>query len=214
MSRLALLDQVRVDLGGNTVLDNLDFQLELGEVVGITGPNGSGKTTLVRVIATLVRIDAGSGEVLDADLSTDEIYRVRRSVGLIGHNPIVLDHLTLRENLDHVARLSGIDPRRVPRALHTVGLEQVGDRTAHASSFGMLRRLEVARLLLTEPRLLLLDEATSGLDSEARDLIGALIDRTVNRGGGVVVVSHDVAQLEDMCQGILRLSLGRLEQAR
>ena len=214
MPRLAFLDKVTVELGGNTVLDQLDFEMHDGQVVGITGPNGSGKTTLARVLATLVRIDAGTGEILDSDISGDGIYRVRSLIGLIGHNPTVLHHLTLEENLDHVARLAGLDLLRVPHALHVVGLEQVADRSAHASSFGMLRRLEVARLLLTEPRLLLLDEATSGLDAEARDLIDALIERTIERGGGVVVVSHDVRQLDDLCQTVLRLSAGRLEGAR
>lgn len=213
MPQLARLDQVRVTLGGNTVLEGVDFQLDNGQVAGITGPNGSGKTTLVRVVATLLGIDGGAGRVLDADISSDDVYRVRGSIGLIGHNPTILDHLSLRENLDHAARLTGIDRSRVPRALHTVGLEEVADRRAHASSFGMLRRLEVARLLLTRPRLLLLDEATSGLDSEARELIGALIETTVNRGGGVIVVSHDLGQLEGMSRDIHLLEHGRLKRA-
>ena len=214
MTRLARLHDVTVELGGNTVLEQLDFEMRDGDVVGITGPNGSGKTTLVRVLATLVRIDAGAGEILDADISGNGIYGVRSLIGLIGHKPTVLHHLTLEENLVHAARLAGVDVLRVPQALHAVGLEQVAARSAHASSFGMLRRLEVARLLLTEPRLLLLDEATSGLDAEARDLVGALIDRTIDRDGGVVVVSHDVTQLEDLCQDILALKTGKLEGAR
>lgn len=213
MPRLAHLRQVDVELGGNTVLEKLDFELDAGEVIGITGPNGSGKTTLVRVMATLVRIDSGSGEILDVDITGDDVYRIRRSIGLIGHNPTVLHHLSLEENLEHAARLAGLDLRRVPRALHTVGLENVAGRSARASSFGMLRRLEVARLLLTEPRLLLLDEAVSGLDREARELIDALIERTIDDGGGVAVVSHDVNQLEELCQKVLRLNAGQLEGA-
>ena len=210
MSRLVHLHRVNVELGGNTVLNHLDFELHTGEVVGITGPNGSGKTTLARVIATLVRIDSGKGQILGVDITGDEVYRVRRSIGLIGHNPTVLHHLSLEENLEHAARLASLDLSRIPRALHTVGLEQVANRRAQASSFGMLRRLEVARLLLTKPHLLLLDEAVSGLDSEARDLIDALIEKTIAGDGGVVVVSHDVNHLEDHCQRIHRLSAGQL----
>ncbi len=213
MPRLARLDQVTVELGHNTVLEKLDFEIDEAQVIGITGPNGSGKTTLARVLATLVRIDAGAGSVLEADIWSDDIYRVRSLIGLIGHNPTVLHHLSLEENLEHVARLAGLDLPRVQTALHAVGLEQVSDRSADASSFGMLRRLEVARLLLTRPRLLLLDEATSGLDAEARDLIDALIERTLDRAGSVVVVSHDVNQLHDLCNEVLRLSAGRLERA-
>lgn len=211
MPRLARLDQVRVDLGGQTILNHLDFQLEAGQVAGISGPNGSGKTTLTRVLATLIQVDEGLGEILGVDATTDDVYRIRRSIGLIGHSPSLLSQLSLRENLEHAARLAAIDTSGVDRALHTVGLEEVADRRAEASSFGMKRRLEVARLLLTRPRLLLLDEATSGLDSTALELIDALIGRTLEGDGGAVIVSHDMSQLTGRCDVISHLSLGRLE---
>lgn len=211
--RLLRLDRARVDLGGQTILDHIDFELDTGQVVGVTGPNGSGKTTLMRVLATLLRIDAGTGAILGADLTTDQVYGIRGSIGLIGHNPALLSQLSLRENLEHAARLTGIDASRVERALHTVGLEDVADRSAGAASFGMKRRLEVARLLLTRPRLLLLDEATSGLDVAARALIDALIERTLNHDGGAVIVSHDNSQLADRCESVSHLSFGHLESA-
>lgn len=213
MPRLVRIDQARVDLGGQTILEHLDFQLDVGQVVGVTGPNGAGKTTLIRVLATLLRIDDGSGEILDADVTTDQVYRIRKSIGLIGHNPALLTRLSLRENLEHAARLADVNVSGVDRALHTVGLEEVADRTAGASSFGMKRRLEVARLLLTRPRLLLLDEATSGLDPAAQALIDALIERTVNRDGGAVIVSHDTSQLAGRCEFVSHLSFGHLEAA-
>lgn len=213
MSRLATLEQVEVELGGQTILRHLDFGLDRGQVVGITGPNGSGKTTLLRVLATLIRVDAGAGRVLGADVTTDEVYRIRPSVGLIGHNPALLPHLSLRENLIHAASLAGVDLSRVEPALRTVGLDEVAAKTSDASSFGMKRRLEVARLLLTRPRLLLLDEASSGLDADARHLINALIERTVASDGGVVMVTHDSSQLRDVCDVVSQLSVGRLEGA-
>ncbi len=146
-------------------------------------------------------------------MTTDEVYGIRRSIGLIGHNPALLPHLSLRENLSHAASLAGVDTSRVEPALRTVGLEEVAGKTSDASSFGMKRRLEVARLLLTRPRLLLLDEASSGLDADARHLINALIDRTVTSDGGVVMVTHDSSQLGDACDVISQLSVGRLEGA-
>lgn len=213
MSRLAILEKVKVDLGGQAVLRDLDFGLDSGQVVGITGPNGSGKTTLLRVLATLIRVDEGTGQVLGADVTTDAVYPIRRSIGLIGHNPTLLPQLTLRENLSHAASLAGVEPSRVEPALRAVGLEEVAAKTSDASSFGMRRRLEVARLLLTSPRLLLLDEATSGLDADARHLIDALIERTVTNDGGVVMVSHDSSQLGDSCEVVSHMSFGRLEGA-
>lgn len=213
MDQLVLLQGAGVSLGGRPILRDVDFGLAPGEVTGIVGPNGSGKTTLIRVLATLLGIDRGTGSVLGAELDGDEVYRIRGSIGMIGHSPTLLPELTLEENLAHVARLAGIDIARVAPSLEVVGLEEAADRKASASSFGMQRRVEVAHLLLTRPKLLLLDEATSGLDTRARELIGALIARTTDNGGGAVFVSHDRVQLEAMTQSVHTLDMGRLETA-
>jgi heme exporter protein A len=201
---------IGVSLGGRPVLRDIDLDLGPGQVVGIAGPNGSGKTTLVRTLATLIRIDRGDGAVLGADLSTGEIYEVRRAIGLMGHRPAAIPELTLAENLEHLCILAGTDPSRAHGALEVVGLEGAARTRAGASSHGMLRRLEVARLLLTRPRLLLLDEATHGLDNSAQELMDALIDRTVGDGGGTVMVSHDADRLSSRCDAVLGLAVGRL----
>lgn len=212
MPRLAFLDQVSVVLGSHTILDGLDFTLDRGQVAGVTGPNGSGKTTLLRTLATLVRIEDGQGEVLGIDVNGDDLSPIRPSIGLISHNPTTIPHLSLRENLDHVARLKSLERSRVDQVLHVVGLDEVSARPARNSSYGMQRRLEVARLLLTNPRLLLLDESVSGLDAAASELVSALIERTISNGGGVVMVSHDIDLLERTCHSLLHLDRGRLEE--
>jgi heme exporter protein A len=208
---LCSLRKVGVSLGGRPVLRDIDLTLDAGQVLGVTGPNGSGKTTLIRTMATLVRVDRGRGTVLGADLGTDQVYEVRRHIGLMGHLPTVILELTLHENLDHVARLSGIEPRRIAQALEVVGLGGAATMRAESASHGMKRRLEVARLLLTKPQLLLLDEATHGLDSSARELVDALISRTREDGGGVMFVSHDVDRLSIVCDDTLRLDMGTME---
>lgn len=205
---------VHVSLGGRPVLRDIDLLIGPGEAVGIAGPNGSGKTTLVRAAATLIAIDTGTAEVLGSDTRSGDLLSVRRSIGLIGHQPALIDDLTLFENLDHIARLGGIDRSRISRALEVVGLADAAERRAEACSFGMRRRLEIAHLLLTRPRLLLLDEAASGLDETARDLVGALVESVCGRGGGCLVVSHDRAHLETLTGRVLNLSEGSLEGAR
>jgi ABC-type multidrug transport system ATPase subunit len=208
---LVRLSKVGVSLGGKPILRDIDFVLKPRQIMGISGLNGSGKTTLLRILSTLLRIREGSGVVLDANIDSNEVFVVRPFIGMIGHKPALIGELTLHENLLHVARLTGIEEKKVGSVLEVVGLDEASDRRADASSFGMQRRIEVAHLLLTRPRLLLLDEATSGLDSSARDLIAALSERVVGDGGGVVTVSHDQARLAESCDNTMSLTEGRLE---
>lgn len=210
---LVRLTDVGVSLGGKPVLRGVDLALSPGEAIGITGPNGSGKTTLLRTVATLIPVDRGSGTVLGVELGTAEIYQVRPQIGLIGHIPSLVNELTLAENLEHVARLAGVDGQRVPEVIRTVGLEAASNRRASASSYGMQRRIEAARVLLTSPQILLLDEAMTGLDQAARGLVTALIERTLMRDGGVIVVSHDIAKLREICRSVLDLTSQGLEVA-
>ena len=205
------LEDAGVSLGGQTILRDLSLSVGAAEVLGIAGPNGSGKTTLLRLLATLTAPAQGTGRVLGAALGTPEVFGIRREIGLVGHIPTVVGELTLRENLDHAIRLFGGDTARIERALQVVGLAEAADRKVEQSSFGMLRRTEAARLLLTRPRLLLLDEAFSGLDVDAQQLIDALITRTTENGGAVVMVSHDAAHLAERAGRVMAISAGRLE---
>jgi heme ABC exporter ATP-binding subunit CcmA len=208
---LIVLNQIGVSLGGSPVLRDIDLRLDQGEVLGVTGPNGVGKTTLLRVMATLLAPDAGSGLVLGAALGTPEVYDMRSQIGLLSHRPSVISELTLSENLRHAAILAGVDSAKVATALRVVGLDGVASRRGEASSFGMLRRTEVARVLITTPRILLLDEPFTGLDVEAQELIGALVARTTSDGGAVVMVSHESVHLASHTSRLLSMSLGRLE---
>ncbi|HJQ76908.1 MAG TPA: heme ABC exporter ATP-binding protein CcmA [Acidimicrobiia bacterium] len=210
MASIVDFDRVGVSLGGRPVLRDLHFELGPGESLGISGPNGSGKTTLVRTAATLTRPDRGTLSVLGAESTGPHLISVRRSIGMIGHQPALIGELTLAENLDHVARLAGLDPGRVMNALDVVGLAGAAERRAEDCSFGMRRRVEIAHLLLTRPLLLLLDEAASGLDDQARDLIVALLDSVLGRGGAAIVVSHDTRHLQSLCARLMRLDSGRL----
>lgn len=196
MGPLVELRSVGVTLGGRPVIEKVDLTIEPGQAIGVVGPNGSGKTTLLRLIATLIRPSSGHGSVMGHDLLSPRIRHARREIGFISHAPSLLEELTLEENLGHFVKLTGADEEGIDKAFGVVGLENARSRRVSECSYGMKRRLEVAWLLMAKPRLVLLDEAKSGLDSEAQALIDAVVDLTVERGGGVASVSHDKEQLD------------------
>lgn len=203
------LRDIRLDLGRTPVLTGVDLSLEESGRLGVSGPNGVGKTTLLSVIATLRSPTAGTGTVLEAALGTDQVYGVRPRIAWSGHAPALYEELTLTENLHHYARLAGIDLHRADEMLARVGLAKAAWRRAADCSNGMRRRADLARLLMLSPDLVLLDEAHAGLDSEAAIIIEAIVHRTVTRGGGVVMVSHDAGALAGHVDRVVALEAGR-----
>lgn len=195
---LIKLDSVAVRAPGTLILRSVTLLVEPGTAVGLFGSNGSGKTTLLRTIATLLPPTAGGGTVMGATLGTDEVETVRPSIGLVAHEPALFEGLTLRENLELVARLTDEAHISADEALADVGLQGAANRRAEHCSNGMRRRAEFARLLITEPRLLLLDEAHVGLDQKAGTLVETLVEKVTANGGAVVVVSHEQHRVSQM----------------
>lgn len=186
--------------GAVQILRDVTLAIPPGETLGVFGANGAGKTTLLRLLATLQPMASGRGVVLGADLASDDRYDIRPRVSYVGHTPGLYPELTLEENLGFVADARGVDRSEAAEALATVGLAGAAGRLAERCSYGMQRRAEFARVLLGSPDLLLLDEPHSALDSDAVDLVDAIVARTVTRGGAAVLVSHDrqrVASLSD-----------------
>jgi heme exporter protein A len=186
---------IEVSINGAPVVLSATCTVDPGSCLAILGPNGAGKTTLLRVMATLVKPTSGRGTVLGIPLTGADLTPVRPRIGLSGHLPALSPSLTLRENLEFAARLSGKAPDRVAPILELVGLGGAGDRLADRCSHGMKKRADLARLLLTEPDLLLLDEPLAGLDASAAPLVNELVARTKAKGGGAVLVSHDPASV-------------------
>ncbi len=205
---LVELRGVAARVGSTAILRDVDFTLVPGETVGLFGANGSGKTTLLRIIATLLRPSAGSGEVLGADLNGADRFGVRPRIGLIGHIPGLYPELTLGENLQFAGRIMGIPDGRVGEVLSAVGLAEAKDRRADACSHGMQRRAEFAREMMRMPDLLLLDEPHTALDRDAVDLVGHLVESIASAGGAVVVVSHDAERVRPIVSRSVELVSG------
>ena len=183
------LTNVSVRRGTALILNGVSIRIESGTVVSLKGANGSGKSTLLRVLATLLSPNAGDGSILGAAIGTTEVRSIRSLIGLVGHETALRRGLTLRENLALVTRLSS-DPNGAEAALGRVGLFGAADRLVEHCSNGMLRRADLARLFVTEPRIALLDEPSVGLDEAASHLVDDLIAQVVAGGGVVVVTSH------------------------
>ena len=186
------LSGLQRDFGDRTALAGVDLRAEPGASIAVLGPNGSGKSTLLRILAGLLRPSGGQVSVLGCDLP-GETHRLRGRVGYLGHEPLLYRDLSPLENLELVAALHGIDPRRAgPRIealLDTVGMSaRAHDRVAELSA-GMKQRIDICRAVLHEPELLLLDEPDAHLDPEARRRLAPLI--AAGDGRTRVVVSHD-----------------------
>ena len=207
---VAELSDVGVRFGRMPVLRDLNLRIDPGEVVGIVGPNGSGKSTLLRVLATLLKPSIGQATVLGAEVGSDGILAARRRIALLGHHPGLWGELTLIENLTFVASLAGASTDGADRALEHVGLGGAKNRRADHSSHGMQRRVEFARVLLIKPDLLLLDEAHAGLDKAAQALVRAAVQEVQERGGAVVLVSHEPDRMLPLVSVTYRLDGGTL----
>jgi ABC-2 type transport system ATP-binding protein len=196
--------------GRTTALDGLDLHVGRGELVGLLGPNGAGKTTTVKLLLGLVRPTAGTGSVLGAPLGD------RRARARIGYLPELFRYqpwlsarevLGLHADLGHVPAASRRDA--IEQALQRVGLhDRAGDRVGGFSK-GMQQRLGLAVALLGEPELILLDEPTSALDPVGRTDVRAIVRDARDRGATVILNSHLLSEVEQVCDRVVILHRGR-----
>lgn len=205
------------DYGDRPVLRGIDLELEAGGSLALLGPNGSGKSTLLRILATLLRPGGGEVAVLGAMLP-GESWKVRGRIGYLGHEPLLYEDLTGRENLEFQARMHGIDPavarERIEFDLETVGMtHRSWDRVSDYSA-GMRQRIAICRAVLHRPELLLLDEPDSNLDPEGREAARRLIGRPEElawaAGGRKVtriVVSHEPERARAEADRVLELGV-------
>ncbi len=181
--------------GSAVALRALSLTLPSGEALALLGPNGSGKTTLLKIIAGAIGPTLGGGTVYGHDLVRDRAA-LRSVTGLLAAETYHYDDLTARENLQFILTMSGRRPPagQLAEALETVGLARHADDRVRTFSSGMRRRLALARLSLLAPRLLLLDEPYNSLDADAADLVDATVRGVTERGGAVVLATHDAAR--------------------
>ena len=199
--------------GTITASDGVDLLVPAGSVLGLLGPNGSGKTTAVRVLATLLRPDAGRARVVGLD-EVAQAAAVRRLIGLSGQFAAVDAYLTGRENLRMISRLARVScaeaRRRTQDLLEVFDLTAAADRQARGYSGGMRRRLDVAASLVARPRVLFLDEPTTGLDPASRIAVWQLLGELVADGTAVLLTTQYLEEADRLADQITVLDAGRV----
>ncbi|MGD9962318.1 MAG: ABC transporter ATP-binding protein [Thermoplasmata archaeon] len=206
------VNELKKDYGAFQALKGISFSVKEGEVFGLIGPNGAGKTTTLRIIATLLRITSGKVTVLGRDLRS-EPHEIRKILSYLPEDAGAYKNLTGREYLEFIANFFATGSKAdaiVSKGVEIASLSDRIDDKVDTYSKGMTRRLLVARALMTEPKLAILDELTSGLDVINAQEIRRIVKDISTRGTTVLLSSHNMLEVELMCDRIALINDGRI----
>ena len=190
-------------------VDGLDLNVQPGEIFGLLGPNGSGKSTTIKILLGLLHPTSGSVRVLG---EPPHKVRTKAQIGYLPEESYLYRYLSARETLDFFGKLFELGPReraaRIEQLLDMVGLAQAADRPVGEFSKGMARRIGLAQALINDPALIILDEPTAGLDPIGCRQIKDLMLTLARRGKTVILSSHLLADVEDVCDRVVILYNG------
>ncbi len=219
LSALLSVSDLRKNFGHTPVLAGVSLALYPGELVLLLGPNGAGKTTLTRVLTTLSRPGGGHASAKTAPflykgepLGEKNRAQFLRRVGYLSHQTFLYAHLTAEENLRFFGKLYGMDDveGRITRLLDEVGLAAARRKTVDAFSRGMLQRLSMARVLLTDPELLILDEPYSGLDPSGSRTLTDLLAGLKASHRALLLITHELEDCLAISDRVVILHKGKV----
>jgi lantibiotic transport system ATP-binding protein len=209
ISNIIEVQKISRRFGSTVAVNNLYLQVPPGCIYGFLGPNGAGKTTTIRMLLGLIAPDEGEIRIFGRSLKENRLDILRRTGSLV-ESPSLYPHLTGRENLELIRRLTGGSKKEIGRVLAIVGMEKDADRPVKEYSMGMRQRMGLGMALFGQPELLILDEPTNGLDPAGIHEIRELICRLPYEGITVFLSSHLLSEIEQMATRIGIIQSGSL----
>ena len=196
-----------------TAVDDLSFQVQKGEILGLLGPNGSGKSTTINCMLSLLKFSSGSIKIFDKKMKPDA-YDIKEKIGVVFQDVAVFDELTVYENIDYFCGLyiSEKNKRKkfVEEAIILVGLENYKKYYPKQLSGGLLRRLNIACGIAHKPELIFLDEPTVAVDPQSRNNILDGIKKLRNKGATIIYTTHYMEEVEIICDRVIILDKGHV----
>jgi ABC-2 type transport system ATP-binding protein len=212
MSNVLSITNLQKAYGGLMAVNGVSFEVRRKEIVGLLGPNGAGKTTTISMILGVLEPDAGSIRIEELELAKHRVRALQRTNFAAVYSPLP-GNLTVQQNLRVFGLLYGVRslPDRIDTSLRQFDLEQLRNVKCGLLSSGEQTRVALAKAMLNQPRLLLLDEPTASLDpAAAREIRARIRDFAASGSGGVLLTSHNMYEVQDICDRVLFLSHGRI----
>lgn len=210
MKKLLECQDLCKSFGKKQILKNVSFELDEGDILAFIGPNGSGKTTTIKLILGLQGIDKGSVNINGFDIKKDFVKAIEK-VGAIVENPDTYMYLSGWDNLKLTANMyKNISDDAIKDIVKLVDLEKRINDKVSKYSLGMRQRLGIARALINKPNILILDEPTNGLDPEGIKDLRNLLKKLAKEGMGILISSHNLAELESFCNKVLIIDNGTI----
>ncbi len=210
MKKLLECQNLCKSFGKKQILKDVSFEIDEGDILAFIGPNGSGKTTTIKLILGLQKIDRGKVSINGFDVEKDFVKAIEK-VGAIVENPDTYMYLTGWQNLKMIANLyKGVTDEEIKKIVKLVDLEKRINDKVSKYSLGMRQRLGIARALINKPNVLILDEPTNGLDPEGIKDLRNLLKKLAKEGMGILISSHNLAELESFCNKVLIIDNGKI----
>lgn len=213
MTKIIKVKNLNKSYGTFQALDNLSFEVEEGEVLGLLGPNGSGKTTTINCILSLLKFNSGSIKILGKEM-TPESYDIKSKIGVVFQDVAVFDELTVYENINYFCGLyikdKELRKKYIDEAIDLVGINEFRKFYPKQLSGGLLRRLNIACGIAHKPSLIFLDEPTVAVDPQSRNNILDGIKKLNKMGATIVYTSHYMEEVEQLCNKIIIIDKGSI----